>query len=285
MGGTLRFYLLAALVLGLAWSAAQTTAQAPVGPGATPSAAAPAVPAEPEKPAKRQPGFLEILFSGGPIGVAIMLVLIGLSLTAAYLIFEQAMTLRESEVMPPELAEEVRDLVAAGKIADAQALCRKQPSFLAFVLLQGIEELEGGWAAVEKALEDALAEQAARLMRQIEYLAVIGNIAPMVGLLGTVTGMLLSFQTVATTEGKANAEQLATGIYQALVTTVVGLIIAIPALGAFAIFRNRADEFVAQVAYLAQHVFGQLKRGVLPPPPPPAPGQHAAPPPPPKGAR
>ena len=126
-------------------------------------------------------------------------------------------------------------------------------------------------------MEDATAEQAARLFRRVEYLSVIGNIAPMVGLLGTVTGMLLAFKQVADTEGNAGAAQLADGIYQALVTTVVGLIIAIPALGAFALFRSRVDQLVAEAAYAALHALSPLKkqRGEasipMPPAPPPPP--------------
>ncbi len=112
-------------------------------------------------------------------------------------------------------------------------------------------------------MEDATAEQAARLFRRIEYLSVIGNIAPMVGLLGTVTGMLLAFKQVADTEGNAGAAQLADGIYQALVTTVAGLIIAIPSLGAFALFRSRVDQLVAEAAYAALHAVSPLKqRGI-----------------------
>ena len=131
---------------------------------------------------------------------------------------------------------------------------------LAFVLLHGISELEFGWNSVEKSLEDALAEQSARLFRKIEYLSVIGNIAPMVGLLGTVIGMIFAFQQVAATQGLASAPQLAQGIYQALVTTVGGLLVAIPSIGAFAIFRNQIDQFVAEAAYTAQHVFTPLRR-------------------------
>jgi biopolymer transport protein ExbB len=243
-----------------------------------------------QQPARRPPqGFFEILFSGGPIGVVIMLVLIGLSLTAAYLVFEQILSLRKKELIPPDLSDQVRKLVAAGQIDQAVAECREQPGFLSFVITHGLSEAEGGWSEVEKAMEDALAEQAARLFRRIEYLAVLGNIAPMVGLLGTVTGMLMSFKEVADTEGHAGASQLAEGIYQALVTTVVGLIIAIPALGAFAIFRNRVDQFVAEAAYAALHALSPLKKGAAPaagasptqprrapaaapqPPPPPAP--------------
>ncbi|MCH7725081.1 MAG: MotA/TolQ/ExbB proton channel family protein [Planctomycetes bacterium] len=221
-------------------------------------------------------GFFDILFSGGFIGIVIILVLFGLSVSAVYLVIEHVMTIRRTELMPPELDEQVRNLLLAAKLEDAEKVCRENPSFLSFVLLHGLSEIEGGWSAVEKALEDAVAEQSARLFRKIEYLSVIGNIAPMVGLLGTVLGMVFAFQQVATSEGAAGAGDLAEGIYQALVTTVGGLIVAIPAVGAFAIFRNRVDQMVAEAAYMALRVFAPLKRrktklkqaGPEPPPPP-----------------
>ena len=96
-------------------------------------------------------------------------------------------------------------------------------------------------------------------MRRIEYLSVIGNIAPMVGLLGTVTGMIFAFQQVASTRGAAGAGDLAEGIYQALVTTVCGLVVAIPALAIYAVCRNRVDSLIAEVAYQSQHVLAPIK--------------------------
>jgi biopolymer transport protein ExbB len=224
-------------------------------------------------------GFFEILFSGGPVGVVIMLALIGLSLTATYLVFDNILSLRKKDLLPEQLAADVRAALARGQIGEAEQACQGQPSLLGFVLNHGLTEAEVGWSETEKALEEALAEQAARLYRKVEYLSVIGSLAPMLGLLGTVTGMLMAFQTVATSQGKAGAADLAEGIYQALVTTVVGLIIAIPALGAFAVFRNRVDGLVAEAAYMVQHAFAPLKRrGVAtpraasaPPAPPPAP--------------
>ncbi len=82
----------------------------------------------------------------------------------------------------------------------------------------------------------------------------------MCGLLGTVTGMIFAFQQVAVSQGTAGASQLAAGIYSALVTTVCGLVVAIPSLGAFAIFRNRIDQLIAETAYMAQHVFSPVRR-------------------------
>lgn len=263
----LRFGLVGSLVLWMAWCAAgpvwgQTrSAGEPVGDGRAQIA---------------PQGFFEIVFSGGWIGVSIMVVLIALSVTAVYLVIDHLLTIRRSDIMPEGLSEHVRELLAAGQLVDADKACRAKPSFLSFVLIQGIAEIEGGWSAVEKALEDATAEQSARLFRKIEYLSVLANIAPMVGLLGTVVGMIMAFKQVAETQGSAGAGDLAEGIYTALVTTVAGLLIAIPSLGAFAIFRNRVDQFVAEAAYLALHAFAPLKRRRVPaktqnaPPPPPA---------------
>lgn len=228
----------------------------------------------PPPPEAAPQGFFNIIFSGGLVGFVIVMLLLALSLTAAYLVFDQVMTLRTGELVPEGLDGKLRELLQAGRISEADKLCREQPSFLSFVVVNGIAELDGGWAAVEKAMEDATAEQAARLFRKIEYLSVIGNLAPMVGLLGTVTGMIFAFQRVASTQGAAGAGELAEGIYQALVTTVGGLIVAIPSLGAFAIFRNRVDQLVAEAAYSAQHAVSPLKRRRLkaksasPPPPP-----------------
>jgi biopolymer transport protein ExbB len=227
------------------------------------------------------PSMLQIIFSGGPLGIAIMLVLIGMSLAAAYLVFDHVLALRRREILPDGLGEEVRQALLAGRIAEADQTCRARPSVLAYVLIHGLAEVDSGWSAVEKALEDAVAEQSARLFRKLEYLNVLANLAPMVGLLGTVVGMVLCFHQVAQTQGSAGAAELAEGIYQALVTTVAGLMVAIPALGAFAIFRNRIDQYIAEAAGIALHVFAPMKKGKTAPPV----KRSAAPPPPPEGVR
>ena len=206
--------------------------------------------------------FLSIVFSGGVMGIGIMVTLIILSIVAVYLVIDQAFALRKKELVPADLIEEVRTLLNQGKLKDADQKCRERPCPLSFVLVSGISEIEFGWPAVEKALEDSTAEQAARLYRKLEYLSVIGNIAPMLGLLGTVTGMILAFRQVALSQGTAGAGDLAAGIYSALVTTVAGLVIAIPSLAAFAIFRNTIDEIISDTAYSAQHVFSSVRRRI-----------------------
>ena len=206
------------------------------------------------------PSGLSIVFAGGWPGFLIVMLLLVLSLTAVYLICEHLLTIRRKELMPEGLDQRVQSQLAKGQIPAAEKACRDEPSFLSFVMLHGISEAEDGWPAVEKALEDASSEQASRLFRKIEFLSVIGNLAPMIGLLGTVTVMIIAFQQVAGSQGAAGAGELAEGIYQALVTTVGGLLVAIPALAAFAFFRNRVDQLVAEASYLAHHACKPLKR-------------------------
>ncbi|MEZ6077308.1 MAG: MotA/TolQ/ExbB proton channel family protein [Pirellulaceae bacterium] len=205
-------------------------------------------------------GFWSIVFSGGWVGVLIVLTLLVLSLVAAYLIIEQMFVLRRGEVMPTGLADEVRQLLAQGKLPEADGACRKRPSPLAFVLISGLTELDFGWQAVEKAMEDAVSEQAAKLYRKIEYLSVIGNLAPMCGLLGTVTGMIMAFQQVAVTQGTAGAAQLAEGIYSSARHHRRRLGRGHSSLGAFAVACNRVDQLIAETAYLAQHAFLPVRR-------------------------
>lgn len=192
-----------------------------------------------------------------------MVVLILLSITAVALCTENIFSIRASALMPTGLAEGVQQRLVQGDLGAARRLCDANPSFLAFVIRNAIAEAEGGWPAVEKALEDTSAEQAARLYRKVEYLSVIANIATMLGLLGTVFGLIMAFREVASSQGAARPADLASGIYHALVSTVAGLVIAIPSLGAFAIFRNRVDELAAETAYAAQHAVLPIKRALI----------------------
>jgi biopolymer transport protein ExbB len=204
--------------------------------------------------------FFEIVFSGGIVGITIMVLIILCSIAALALTVEQLVTLRASVLMPPGLREKLQQQLTAGNLKGAFQACEAEPSFLSFVVRTSLAEAESGWTAVEKALEDATAEQTARLMRRVEYLAVIGNIAPMLGLLGTVVGLLFAFQEVASTQGVARAADLADGIYHALVSTVGGLIVAIPAMAVYAAFRNRVDQLAAEAAYTALHALAPVKR-------------------------
>ena len=199
--------------------------------------------------------FVQLFQDGGLIGYAIC----GLSLVMMALVFEHLLTIRRGTMIPPGVPEELHRLITAGHLKSADDLCKSRPSLLTYIVASGLKEVNLGYAAVEKAMEDAAAEQSARLLRKIEYLSIISTVAPMLGLMGTVWGMILAFMEF---ERKANPQisELAPGVYKALVTTLMGLIVAIPAISAFAYFRNRIDELVAQTSLLAEHIFADFKR-------------------------
>ena len=205
-------------------------------------------------------GPLEVVMAGGATAIVIILVLVLVSIAALALCAEHLLSIRRSELVPAGLAEQVHKTLSAGNVAEAQHACSINPSTLGVVLSAGLAEAAYGWNSVEQAMQERLDEESARLMRRIEYLSVIGNVAPMIGLLGTVFGMIFAFQEVANTQGAARAGELASGIYQALVTTVGGLIVAIPSLTAYAVFRNRVEAIVAETADKARTATAPLKQ-------------------------
>ena len=195
----------------------------------------------------------ELIRAGGVIGY----VIVALSVAMVALIVEHLLSIRRNSMMPPELDDEVNRLINEGRFQQ----CRMNPSFLGRLLSAGIAEVGLGYTSIQKAMEDAAVEQSARLLRKIEYLSVIGTIAPMLGLLGTVWGMILAFNEFQTNPVPQTAD-LAPGISRALVTTLLGLGVAVPAFASHAFFRNRIDELVAETSLLAEHVFSDYKRRI-----------------------
>jgi biopolymer transport protein ExbB len=126
-----------------------------------------------------------------------------------------------------------------------------------------MSQYEFGWDAVEKSAEEATAEQASRLYRKVEYLNVIGNIAPMIGLLGTVVGMVYAFQEIASSVGSGRAPDFAEGIYLALITTIQGLLVAIPCLAAHSFFGNRIATLISETTFVAEQVLQPIKKNLL----------------------
>lgn len=199
----------------------------------------------------------ELLAAGGTIGYVIMF----LSFLMVALIVDYLFTIRRTTFITPGLAEEIHKLLAERKLPEATQVCEKQSGFMGRVLFAGLQESQLGFTAIEKAMEDAAAEQSARCYRRIEHLSVISTLAPMLGLMGTVWGMIQAFMEF---EMKANPQisELAPGVYKALVTTLQGLAVAIPATGALAFFRSRVEELSMEATLLASHVFADFRRAV-----------------------
>ena len=231
--------------------------------------------------------FVGLVKAGGLIGLVIFL----LSLWGGAEAIRLFLTLRHEKISPSGLIEEIERASGAGAFHQIPEICGRHPSFLASVLLGGFRNAAEGWSAAEKGLEESLEAESARLYRKTDFLALVGSIAPMLGLLGTVLGMLSAFGELAVSEGLGRFANLAQGIYLALVTTVDGLVAAIPALALCAFFNHRIAELVSDAAQTAESLtlplkeYLQTRRGAVPksaavppaeqPSAPPAPGGRA----------
>ncbi|MBQ7109859.1 MAG: MotA/TolQ/ExbB proton channel family protein [Thermoguttaceae bacterium] len=198
---------------------------------------------------------LELVLAGGWIGVVLLVA----SIIAVSLAIRLALALRRSVFFSPELETAVADALARNDFAAALAAAEERNDAVAGrVFAAGLRETDRGWAAVEKGLEDAVAEETAAFYRRTEPLATIGNVAPMLGLLGTVVGMVSTFGELAVADG--SGRNLAGGIYFALVTTVDGLLVAIPVLVAHAVLNARGAARFAELVQRLDRLFATSKR-------------------------
>ncbi|MBL7134260.1 MAG: MotA/TolQ/ExbB proton channel family protein [Phycisphaerae bacterium] len=166
------------------------------------------------------------------------------SVLALAMAVERFISLKRDKILPPEFVSGIKGAFAgSGDIDKAVAYCEERPSPISNVFRAGISRVLHGAASVEKAIEDAGSREVDKLKRSLRPLSVIATVAPLLGLLGTVYGMISAFQS-ASAMGVGKADRLATGIYEALVTTAAGLTLAIPVLVVYQILCSRVDKLV-----------------------------------------
>jgi len=209
-----------------------------------------------KKPVEKMSLF-QLIQKGGIVGFLIIL----LSIVALGLVIDYSITIRRSKIAPPEDIAILKKLIQDRKFQELESLEQAKGSFFSQIVIAGLKEIDTGYQSMIKAMEDTSEALSARIARKIEHLNVIGNISPMMGLLGTVIGMLRCFNEIAQVTGAIEPKQLAGGIFEALVTTCMGLIVAIPALYFFAIFKNRVDEFTGEASLAAEELVSSLKPG------------------------
>ncbi len=183
-----------------------------------------------------------------------MMVPIGLCSVVALTVFaERMISLRRSRIIPPGLNKKVANaLDESGDRRAALKACKADGSPAATVLAAGVKRLGAPAAVVEKHIEDEGARVALRLRKHLRVLQVVAAIAPLMGLLGTIFGMIRAFQTVATSaDALGKTELLAEGIYEAMITTAGGLIVAIPVLIGYHIISARIERLVMEIDALA----------------------------------
>ncbi len=166
---------------------------------------------------------------------------------------------RREQVIPEAVRDEIEALLAEKKYREAIEYAQEEESYLGQVASAALSEAANGYAAMERAVEETGDAEAVKLLRPIEYLNVLGNISPMIGLFGTVFGMIVAFQKLVEGEGSADPVELAGGISTALVTTFWGLVVAIPALSAYSLIRNKVDAQCAEGLLTVEELISPFK--------------------------
>ena len=210
-----------------------------------------------------QVSLLQLIKTGGwamwPLG--------GFSIFMVTLIIQNFMNLRPKVLLHPEQMPALLEMMMGRKVKSALIYCRKNPSLFANTLGAGLERCLDDevidFMNVKESVEEASIEQTSKLMKPIDYLSIIGASAPMLGLLGTVSGMIKAFNTMGTT-GMGKPELLVANIGEALITTATGLGIAIPAMFFFFFFKKGFQKTLATLGRNVGFLFDALQSGKRP---------------------
>jgi biopolymer transport protein ExbB len=215
--------------------------------------------------------------ASGPV-VVVALVIAAMSFYLFALVLWMALNYRSSTTVPPDLVRDIQDLLDQTKYNDAYHRLVADSSFLARVLAAGVRKLPAGLSQAQRASELANEGATMDMEHRTTYLATVGTLGPMIGLVGTVYGMIIAFRVIATEGSTPQANHLAAGISTALYSTLFGIAISIPAIFFYAVFRNRIARLSLQVGMTAEPLLEQFAPGVRSSPTSPGPGPGAGPP-------
>jgi biopolymer transport protein ExbB len=237
------------LAAGKAWAQEEPAAEAPAAAEAPPAQEAPAAAAQGES-------YLAWMYRS--LGPFYSIVFLALSFTLVALVVMNILVARREALMPSKLVETFDNLLNEKKYQEAYELARGDESFLGQVLAAGLARLSAGYSQAVEAMEEVGEEENMKLEQRLSYIALIGTISPMVGLLGTVQGMIASFSVIARSPTTPKPSELAAGISTALFTTLVGLFIAIPAIAVYNILRNRIARLVLEVGTVSEGLMSRF---------------------------
>ncbi|MFM2093904.1 MAG: Biopolymer transport protein ExbB [Planctomycetota bacterium] len=241
---------------------AQDEPAAPAEPPAAAPAAAPAAPAAAPAagaaaPEQEEESVLAWIFKalGWRYTVAFLL----LSFCLVALMVMNLLAARRDSVCPSTLVEQFEAHLNEKQYQEAYELAKSDESFLGKVLSAGLAKLSTGYDKAVVAMQEVGEDENMRIEHRLSYIALIGTISPMVGLLGTVDGMVQSFRVIATATAAPKPRELAEGISMALITTLVGLVLAIPALALFNILKNRFARLVLEAGIYSESLMGRFE--------------------------
>ncbi len=193
------------------------------------------------------------------LGWAYMGVFLALSVTLVSLFVMNMLAARRDTLCPQELVDRFEEKLNEKEFQEAYDMARTDESVLGQVLSAGLAKLSRGYNKAIEGMQEVGEEESMKLEHRLSYMALIGNLSPMIGLFGTVQGMIASFRVIATSPQTPKPSQLAEGISTALFTTLVGLAIAIPAIAAYNILRNRVSRLLLEVGVTSENLMSRFE--------------------------
>ena len=203
--------------------------------------------------------FLAIISDNKPIGPLIWCMIFLLSAVSLSTILYCFLNIRQGILLPTMFIKDVSQAMGEGDLDKAVALCQKNNSPISSILKAGFSNVDLGFQAIETAVESKTQVEVEKVTQKVSLLNLFGQIAPMLGLLGTVTGMVTAFDALATTEGAEKAKTLGLAISQALWTTCAGLLIAIPAIFSYTLLKNKAIKLLLNGETIVEDLLKDLR--------------------------
>jgi biopolymer transport protein ExbB len=200
-----------------------------------------------------------LVFYYKALGLRYVIVFLLLSFALVALLVMCFLQVRREALMPKALREGFEAHLDAKEFQQAYDLAKADDSYLGHVLAAGMSKIQSGHAAAEEAMHESEDEEAMKLEHKISYVSLIGALAPMFGLLGTVDGMVSAFMVIAKSATAPKPSELAIGISQALITTLIGLWLAIPAIACFALFKNWLQKLNGEVADESERLMSRFQ--------------------------
>ncbi|MGQ0612263.1 MAG: MotA/TolQ/ExbB proton channel family protein [Planctomycetaceae bacterium] len=205
--------------------------------------------------AETQSWFDSYIAAGGWVGW----IIVGCSFASLALVIENMMNIKRDKIVPPQIVDEIEGMFENEEYQEALELCEAEPNYLTNMLAAALPKMNHGFTEMKEAMAAANDEAAVKLQQKISWLSLIGTTAPMLGLFGTVTGMIEAFNIITAMGSAVTPAHLASGISVALVTTFLGLAVAIPSMVFYFIVRSRVIRVSLEITAMADELVERFR--------------------------
>ncbi|MCQ2388554.1 MAG: MotA/TolQ/ExbB proton channel family protein [Kiritimatiellae bacterium] len=203
-------------------------------------------------------GFYSIVFGSGVVGMLLWFALFGDGIAGIYFAVDCWVLVKPQKLMPQTLINNVQNAMAEGDVMAALQACESEPSAMSNILAAAFQHVEEGFDVIQEAVNAAADLETEKLMQRLTWISVCSNLGPSLGLLGTVQGMILTFESLAS-GGAGDVSMLANSIGQALWTTAGGLIVSIPTITVFYSLRNNANRLILRMTAVTMELLNGLR--------------------------